>query len=96
MKTKNVVVLDFDDTLDEVVKKKVITKKESDQILEYMRAGLEGHYWEMYRDDVKEAEEYETEDSATMRKFYDYVKKFEHGDEHGDFPRVTFDCTVWS
>ena len=95
-KNKTVTILDFDECIEDCKKAKVLTKKEADLILEYMRGGLEGHYWCMYLETVEEKEKMKTSDAVFYRKFYDRYKKYAFGKKGISFKRIMFDCTVYS
>lgn len=97
---KAVTILDYDAAIEEAIKNKIITKAESKHILESMRDGLEGSYWELFKDsfDPEDPDELCMSDKEAdiFKRFYTFFKKYETSEDDGEFKKILFDCSAWS
>ncbi len=88
--------VDFDKALDTCQKEKVLTKKEADAVLEFMREGQAeggGNIWTLYQEALEDNEG--TFYGEALRKFYDRLKEYEAKDDE-DEPRIMFDVAAWA
>jgi hypothetical protein len=95
VRKQTIVLLDWDDAINNAKNRGVITKEEAKVIHDYMRSGVSyvGNHYGLYWGDIEESNGME-ENPEPFEKFYGLYKEYEVDD--GEFSCIYFDCTAYN